>query len=722
MSLRKISFSVLFFLLAALEASAVKVEDSGPQVEKLDVLKHREARGEVDLNARKEYYRKRLRDSNGCPPPPPPDPAPPSLPTVPDSFITDVEISFQEEDQKKIIYSKEMYDGVLKRGVLKYQFAEVMFDDRPSLLAESIHYNVDRNEALFVVENDGCALTGQEDCHSATNCSAGTLDDLTKELEQLFGVVAHTGHSGFYGASSILEFGPQFNYSFKMIDDCHGLNCDVFETCIHVPEENATLLYTYYWSATDWYIGNNDLPVPVYVEVYGDQKIDQHTTKEIMRRYDFIQYEREVRPARDAIELSPEVYCFNRKTWLEPPKAAKIFYMHSEIITGVDIPLHPGKNDSEFIRYRVIFPKTEYYDYEMNITRQDYIPFFTEDNQRRFENETSLVHDFNQGLAYIVQPRLRQCEIRKIENITFGDVVVNEDGSIFMNSPWNYEDLGKNMQYNGNHWSRGLDTDVWVGLKEKEKDVFETYVWYFASPLTHEIVGLANGNEKGDVNIKIPTIDSVPVRFEKYSTYVPSILPFVYNIYNYESEIPHVHVHDIGLCYTADQMRDLSFNMPANTIEQIENKLENLKYGLVLSLSKYGVVSPLRINQLEVKAIPGAVQVNFTLLEKPDLIGDVESAGNENTLDQAYDAIKSTLDSSQLIVEINIGKLTGKPHILNIVATPNTLTDIQRDDDIISSTDIYFGYSPGDMAALGISMTIIGAVIGIVGIKQMTRG
>ncbi|XP_066961277.1 uncharacterized protein [Macrobrachium rosenbergii] len=712
MGLRGISFPLLFLLLAVIQVLAVKDE-------KLDPLKHREARDEVDLNARKEYYRKRLRDFNGCPPPQPPDPEQ-VLPTVPDSFTTDVEITFQEEDKKSVIYGQEMYDGVKKRGILNYQFAELMVEDRPALLNENIHYNVKRNEALFVVENDGCAVSGQEDCHSAKNCSAGTLDDLAEELENLFGVVAHTGHSGFYGASSILEFGPQFNYTLSMMDSCHGLECDVYETCIYVPEENATLLYTYYWSRTDWYLGNNDQQVPIAVEIFGDHQIDEHTTKDVMMRYDFFRYEREVRPSTDELELSPEVYCFGRKTELEPPKAAKIFFMHSEIITGADIPLHPGKNDSEYMRYRIIFPKTEYYDYTMQITRQDYIPFFAQDNQRRFENQTSLVYDFNQGLAYVIQPRQRICEITKIENVTFGDVVVNEDGSIFMRSPWSYEDLDQPLQYNGNHWTRGLDTDVWVGLKNQETDM-ETYVWYFASPLTHDIVGEANIKGERDVNIKIPTVDHVPVKFEKYLTYVPDLLPVTYNIYNFESEVPHVHIHDIGLCYTPDYMKDLSFSMPANTLNRTKYMLENLKYGLVVALSKVGVVSPLRINRLEVGEGPGAVQVNFTLLEKPDLIGDVESAGMENTLDQAYDAIKSTLDESQLIVEVNIGKLTGKPDIVKLVAMPNTMKNIQRDDDIVSSTDVYVGYSPGDMAALGISMAVIGAFLGVVGMKQADR-
>lgn len=49
------------------------------------------------------------------------------LPTVPNSFTTDLEIAFQREDQQRILYGKEMYDGVVKRGVLDYRLSVYFF-------------------------------------------------------------------------------------------------------------------------------------------------------------------------------------------------------------------------------------------------------------------------------------------------------------------------------------------------------------------------------------------------------------------------------------------------------------------------------------------------------------------------------------------------------------------------------------------------------------------
>lgn len=430
---------------------------------KLDPLKHREARDKTDVDARKEYYRNILKQSNGCPHYDPPEDQRP-LPTVPNSFTTNIEISFQRPEDHIVIYGQEMYDGVLQRGILNYEFAQLVIEDRPKLITENIHYNVKRDEALFIFLNEGCAVTGLEDCNTAKNCTAGTLKDLKRELKQIFGVVAHSGDGGFLGASSILEFGPQFNYTQKMMSQCHGLDCDVYETCIEIPEENATLLYSYYWSTPAWTMESSADQVPIAVEIYGN-KIEGHTVEEIWMEYDYFDYRREIRPTKYELEPPADVYCFHRKSELEPPIPAESFSMDSEIITGVDIPVHLGNNDTEYIRYRVVFPKKEYYDYSMRISRQDYVPLFALTNQRRFENQTSVVQDFNQGLSYVIQPRQKLCQITKILNVSHGDVVVGDDGSVFMESPWNYEDLDMDMQYNGNHWTRGLDTGVWVGIK-----------------------------------------------------------------------------------------------------------------------------------------------------------------------------------------------------------------------------------------------------------------
>lgn len=668
----------------------------------------RDGRPRVDLNARKEYYRQRLKE--GCVQRPPPPNSPP-LPTVPNSFITDLEIAFQREDQQRILYGKEMYDGVVNRGVLDYRLAAGIVLTRPYLLSEVIHYNVPIDEALFVMTNEGCSVTGQENCDTTKLCIAKKIKDVSLELQELFGFVAVAGESGFMGAAGILEFGPQFNYTAReLVEDCHGIDCDVFETCLDKPEEGVSVLYTYYWSNKEWNLQNNKEPVPIAVEIYANGAVAGHTDGEVMVRYDFFDFRREFRPSRYVLEPPKDVYCTDRKTYLNPPKTVQSFSYKSEHITGVDIPFPSGDNDTFLLRFRGIFPKDEWYDWDTRITRMDYTPFYVIRNERRFENFTRRVHDFNQGLAYVIKPRLNFCNITKIENVTsWGDVMVGEDGSVFMQSPWNYEDLDEPMQFNGKHWERGIETDVWVGVKKNPHlQLKENYVWYFASPLTNEILG-----RQGPKLPSLPTLDKVPVKMEKYISLMEGLPHVIYNIYDYNSEIPHTHKHDVSLCFSPSQMRHFKFDLPANSLNKTFYLRENVKYAAMQTLATTAKVSPIRINRLELNETATALEVTFTVLEKPSIVGDVPGAGMDSSMAEAVELIRDTLDSSQLVVHVKFGLGTGGLFFdEKLVGLPGTLREIDRDDGFIRGKETLVGYTSGDMAGLAIGMIILGGLVG----------
>lgn len=57
----------------------------------------------------------------------------------------------------------------------------------------------------------------------------------------------------------------------------------------------------------------------------------------------------------------------------------------------------------------------------------------------------------------------------------------------------------------------------------------------------------------------------------------------------------------------------------------------------------------------QLNATDRAVVVLFTLLEKPSRIADVTGDENENYLDDAVDAIRKTIDDSQLIIQVEYG-------------------------------------------------------------------
>jgi len=50
------------------------------------------------------------------------------MPSLPDSFITHVEVAAQEIEYKNLRVGKEQYDGVYKAGILDYRLGEDVTD------------------------------------------------------------------------------------------------------------------------------------------------------------------------------------------------------------------------------------------------------------------------------------------------------------------------------------------------------------------------------------------------------------------------------------------------------------------------------------------------------------------------------------------------------------------------------------------------------------------
>ncbi|XP_071525893.1 uncharacterized protein [Panulirus ornatus] len=705
------SYDASFQEPITLKPSAARTQDPWPRMDTKAKREHyrksRDARPRVDFNARKEYYSKKFREL-GCTPQEPPPNQPP-LPTVPKSFMTELEITFLDQDKPRVMYGREMYESPTMRGVLDYLLVEEAGMTYPSVIEEVIHYNILFDEALFILTDDGCSASGEEECTNSKYCTAGKISDLSTELQYLFGIESTSGSGTFMGAAGILEFGKQFNYTAQPSESsCHGLKCQIYETCLILPEEEASVQYLYYWSTKDWNMQNNKDQVPIAVEIFGHGKFGGHTLHDVAIRYDFFDFRREWMPSRYQLEPPADTYCVNRVTHLKPPKTVTMFSFKSELVIGFDVFVPDGENQTLPIRLRGMFPKNEWYDWDMRITRQEFVPFYIGDRSRRFENLTSEIHEFNQGLSYIIRPRQSFCKIKRIENITsWGDVMVGPDGSVTIQSPWNYESLDEPMQYNGVHWERGMETDVWAGIKtNKLTGLNETIVWYFASPMTNEILGRLN----------IQTTDKVPIKQEKYLTKEEGLPHVIYNIYGYDSKVPTTHKHDISLCYGQNQMRHFVFDLPANAFNKTFNMRENLKYAVVEALSEAGKVSPLRINRIEVRKATSAVEVLFTLLEKSSEVSDLPNNLIENSMHKAAAEIRKTIDASQLVILVRIGgNHTPDPKLTitrKLVALPGTVREVTRDDGSTRGTHHLTGYSSGDMAGLAFGMLLVGGLAG----------
>lgn len=684
-------------------------------------------RSNVDMKALREKYLARYSEfpcTQGTP-----APGDPPLPSVPLSFMTQMEFTMQQGDLQRVIHGVEMYDNPSRRGVNDYDLDEGVSLSRPTLLREEIHYNHNLDEALFVFTEDPCIITGEEGCDAYKYCSAKKIKDMNAAMQELLGIADITTGGEFMGAMGLMQFGPLFNYTYANTQSCRGARCNTFETCINKPDEgNASLLYTYYWTTDDWDVQNNGDSVPMALDII-DVRVGGITL-----HIDFFDFRRDWMPALDELEVPVDTYCEGRVTHISQPSPMTRCSYKSENVGGINALIPDGEGQTESVHMRAMFPQHEWYDYERRISRTDYIPFFVVSAARRFENFTREVMEFNQKLIYKVHPRLGTCSIAPInQNITWGDVVVSEDGSIQMMNPWNWEDLAEPMQYNGLHWERGMRADVWVGQKPSVlvPKLNETVVWYFASPFTDEIV---TRNAK-ETTPTLPNLDKVPIKFEKYLSLAEALPHVVYHLYSFESNIPLTHNHDVSICFNTDQMRHFTFELPHDAIEKSLFLREHLKYAIQGSLYEAGNVSPLRINRLELNKTDTAVVVLFTLLEKPSAVADVDGDKYENTMDDAANAIRATIDSSQLIVLVKTGNTPDDPKangvdnkkeeretiIASMTAKPHTMKEVTRDEEKPNGTEQFTGYSAGDMGGLAAGMIFLGLIMGFGGMYLYGR-
>ncbi|ROT72608.1 hypothetical protein C7M84_008969 [Penaeus vannamei] len=276
--------------------------------------------------------------------------------------------------------------------------------------------------------------------------------------------------------------------------------------------------------------------------------------------------------------------------------------------------------------------------------------------------------------------------------------------------PWIFADLDEPMQYNGFHWIRGVDADVWVGQKRHQiTRLNETYVWYYASvtfhagrerefesalarrcPPTNESRtrnGRKDAASAGEFQRQPPEIvsmDSSPLRFEKYLSILAGLPHSIYNIYNYETEPPLTHTLDVSLCYNrATQMRHFIFDLPDDTLSRVNFLRDKLKYASQAALAEAGVVSPLRINRLVLEEHEGSpLRVLFSILEKAGRGRKRPGGHSRERHETGASVIDSFISQSRLVIVVHLPAIAlhpEEPVYVAIVPVPGSLKEVDRD-------------------------------------------
>ncbi|XP_068239647.1 uncharacterized protein [Palaemon carinicauda] len=644
----------------------------------------------------------------------------PPFPKLPKSFITRLEIGFH--DNKTVIEGEEMFDGVKNAGVMKYKMVEGIYFQRPHVFQEEIHYSVPDKEAIFIFGNTACEDEGQENCHPLKVCFGGDLDDVSEELKNLLGYSDLNPDEGFMGAGGILQWGPEYGYKYRSRGFCRGMECDLYETCVKTDDSEERLSIVYYWSRPEWTVNTEHKQVPVAVELSSSGAMDPVTTRSFRMRFDFYDFIQEAKPDAAALEPPNDVYCYGMKDSRPHPVTKNYFAYKSETLTGFDLVVPDGDNQTTTIQFTTAINQEEFYDWEQKIATSEFVPWFLFTEESRYLHKTRRVQDFNQGLHYSMKIHLHTCTIKPIENVTsFGDVIVHEDGSIEMLPPWVFDHMDEPMIYTGKHWKRGIETDVWIGTQKSPIIPFlnDSYVWYYSSPFTEEKDSSNARNSK----VSYYSMDTIPVLFEKYLSLFEGLPHKMYNIYAYEDEPPMTHTIDVSPCYTSEQMIHFTMDLPADTLEKVQYLRDLLKYATQTTLAIFGNVSPLRINRLVLDERPDVIRVLFTILDKPTVEGDASGAEDESSMKEAADKIDEALKNHEVVILVPMGE-NANAAVLTILPVSTSLTPVIRESEHKYTTEHDRGYSAGSMAGLAIGMLVVGALVTIGTSKalQMRKG
>nr|XP_027218103.1 uncharacterized protein LOC113810663 [Penaeus vannamei] len=321
--------------------------------------------------------------------------------------------------------------------------------------------------------------------------------------------------------------------------------------------------------------------------------------------------------------------------------------------------------------------------------------------------------------------------------------------------PWIFADLDEPMQYNGFHWIRGVDADVWVGQKRHQitrlnetaalgpsVSLWERYkvtcsvsigenLAFHAGrerefesalarrcPPTNESRtrnGRKDAASAGEFQRQPPEIvsmDSSPLRFEKYLSILAGLPHSIYNIYNYETEPPLTHTLDVSLCYNrATQMRHFIFDLPDDTLSRVNFLRDKLKYASQAALAEAGVVSPLRINRLVLEEHEGSpLRVLFSILEKAGRGRKRPGGHSRERHETGASVIDSFISQSRLVIVVHLPAIAlhpEEPVYVAIVPVPGSLKEVDRDGSSNYGYETKQPYQSGDMAGLAIGMLLL---------------
>ncbi|ESO87902.1 hypothetical protein LOTGIDRAFT_166205 [Lottia gigantea] len=573
----------------------------------------------------------------------------PTKPTLPNTYEVHIECIIMNKNQSTEVHEFFDYDG--NRGAIRQR------------------------------QEDKCIVT-----------------DLGKTAERfLFGYSTAGSGDHIFSAAGALHFGGDVVETYVGKDVTRGIGTRSWYSCQYWKNMDATMDVWWYFSDPDNWdtaLGLPEIPIRAHVKgiAYSPDGVS-HTFEHI---YDFVHFKNYIEET-NVFETPSMVICPNRKNTKVFPQLPDAFSFTVEIV--------------DLVRKSVSF-MTEAYDKSNNVTRLHLKPSELESSPYGFRPLTQ-IHDFNTGVAYIMDDMYGNCSIIPIQP-DFVDNKISQSGYVKMRTSNEFFDVDNvKLTYEGVKTTRNIPCDTWVGRRTTVDAVGTpmnvTWEWYFKTDDWTSV------EQTDEVSSAMGSPVQIRYQYADYDEFQ------VYNFYGFSQEHQDLMNYDISQCYNNNQKIKIDFQIPGKYQKNAEDNRILFLYSTLVSLAGYMDVSPLRISHIQLVNGDDNLHVQFDLLDAAPLIGDIQILKRETPLQDAVLILKKAIDSNDLVILLVSETeqqiiLRGLPllQVIPITVVQGSMVSYTYGStlDAINSKKSS-DYGPGSMAGLAVGMIACGGLMGV---------
>ncbi|KAL4216347.1 hypothetical protein ACF0H5_024074 [Mactra antiquata] len=479
------------------------------------------------------------------------------------------------------------------------------------------------------------------------------------------------------------------SYQYVNKTKIRGVSCNMWRSCNYWPNVKASFIAEHYFSDTNWMTSRLTAQLPVRVHIYGNAVDPDGKKRRFDHMYEFIDFHVQSTKGKSSFpyETPTGVYCPRAKNLKPLPTPTSAFHFTSEVIFG-----------------QTISRIKEWYDSDMSLVRYDYDPL---GDYTWGTKPLTQVHDFNTGVAYVIDQLRGNCSAVPISSTGFDSRKADATHArIRTAKEFFYFDKGSYI-YEGRRIARGIITDVWTAQRNDwpaPNSPNSTWSWYFAT--SNYTANLADVLSFGN-----PVRLTLKGGLGQY---------YVYNIYDYDERRPMIWSYDISKCFNYTSRQDFSFRLAGSYRSLVSGNMELFRYACLRAIVKAGTsnnmnLSPLRVFNIQIDFADNSdIIVMFTLLDKAPQIGSVSNPKPENNLAVVSKSISAAINGGQLIVKLqvplkNTASMVAKKY--SLAQTQNMIKNAYYQNVQTSSSSS--GVSGGAMAGMGVALLVVFFVIGV---------